>query len=79
MHLRMSPGGRMPNSSRSRPVLPPLSTIDTTAVMSMSGMSRNPTAAQTGRCRRLSSEFCGFRGHNEKCYGFGWLVVSVGC
>ena len=35
----------MPNSSRSRPVLPPLSTIDTTAVMSISSKSRRPESS----------------------------------
>jgi hypothetical protein len=38
----MSPGGRVPSSSRSLPVLPPLSIMETTALMWMPGSFLNP-------------------------------------
>ena len=41
MHLSTSPGGKMPNSSRSLPVLPPLSVIETIAVIFNPRMSRS--------------------------------------
>src|SRR5205823_9690128 len=67
-HLRMSPGGSTPNSSRNWPELPPLSNMVTTALTLSHGLLFNPPRRlgspvpppkhPTLNCRRRISQYC---------------------
>src|SRR5437899_1205891 len=67
-HLRMSPGGSTPSSSRSWPELPPLSNIVTTALTFSHGLLFNPPSRlgspvpppkhPTFSCRSRISKYC---------------------